>query len=116
MGGPMGSGRQWMSWIALPDLVAVIERALSDAALEGPVNAVAPAPVSNRAFSRALGRVLRRPAIAPLPGFVARILLGEMADALLLSSTRVTPERLRAAGFAFQHPEVEGALRAILQE
>jgi uncharacterized protein (TIGR01777 family) len=115
-GGPIGSGRQWMSWIALPDLVAVIERALADQALAGPVNAVAPGPVSNRDFSRALGRVLHRPAIAPLPGFVARTLFGEMADALLLSSTRVLPERLQAAGFPFQHPEVEGALRAILQK
>jgi uncharacterized protein (TIGR01777 family) len=115
-GGPIGSGRQWMSWIALPDLVAVIERALTDQALAGAVNAVAPGPVSNRDFSRALGRVLHRPAIAPLPGFVARTLFGEMADALLLSSTRVMPERLRAAGFPFQHPEVEGALRAVLRK
>ncbi len=115
-GGPMGSGRQWMSWIALPDLLAVIERALTDAGLEGPVNAVAPGPVSNRDFARALGRVLHRPAFAPLPGFVARVLFGEMADALLLSSTRVMPERLQTASFPFQHPEVEGALRAVLQK
>lgn len=116
VGGPMGSGRQWMSWIALPDLVALIEHSLRDGALQGPVNAVAPNPVTNREFSRALGRVLHRPAIAPLPGFVARIMFGEMADALLLSSTRVMPERLRAAGLPFQHPEVEGALRAVLQK
>lgn len=116
MGGPIGSGRQWMSWISLPDLVAVIEHALGDGALEGPVNAVAPAPVTNRDFSRALGRVLHRPAFAPLPGFAARILFGEMADALLLASTRVVPERLQAAGFRFQHAEVEAALRAVLHK
>lgn len=116
MGGPIGSGRQWMSWISLPDLVAVIERTLGDAALQGPVNAVAPNPVTNRDFSRALGRVLHRPAFAPLPGFMARILFGEMADALLLASTRVVPERLQAAGFQFQHAEVEAALRAVLHK
>ncbi len=116
VGGPIGSGRQWMSWISLPDLVALVEHALTDGSLEGPVNAVAPNPVSNRDFSRALGRVLHRPAFAPLPGFVARMMLGEMADALLLSSARVLPERLQSAGYQFQHSEVEAALRAVLRK
>jgi len=114
VGGPIGSGRQWMSWIALPDLVALIGHTLENRALEGPLNTVSPNPVTNRDFSRALGRVLHRPALAPLPGFVARLLLGEMADALLLASTRVLPERLQAAGYQFQHPQVEAALRAVL--
>ena len=113
-GGPVGSGKQWMSWITLDDTVALIQHALENHALEGPVNAVAPNPVRNRDFGRALGRVLRRPAFAPLPGFVARLMFGEMADALLLSSTRVLPERLQTTGYAFRHPELDGALRAVL--
>jgi uncharacterized protein (TIGR01777 family) len=113
-GGPIGSGRQWMSWIALPDVVALIEHALASSTLEGPVNAVAPNPVTNRDFARALGHVLHRPAIAPLPGFVARLAFGEMAKALLLSSQRVVPARLQSAGYAFRHPDLEPALRTVL--
>jgi uncharacterized protein (TIGR01777 family) len=115
LGGVVGNGRQWMSWIAIDDLVRVYERALDQDALSGPVNAVAPNPVTNAEFTKTLARVLRRPAIAPLPIFAARILLGrEMADELLLASARVEPARLLRAGFAFRHATLEGGLRTLL--
>jgi len=114
LGGPVGRGAQWMSWIALDDLVGAIVHALGADTLAGPVNAVAPHPVTNREFTRTLGRVLRRPAFLPFPAPAARLLLGEMADALLLASARVLPLRLTASGYAFEHPELRGALRAEL--
>ncbi|MBI2491181.1 MAG: TIGR01777 family protein [Candidatus Rokubacteria bacterium] len=114
LGGPIGSGRQWTSWIALDDLIGAILHSLTTESLRGPVNAVAPHPVTNREFSRALGRVLRRPALLPLPAFAARLLLGEMADELLLASARVLPARLVASGYAFEYPELPAALRAAL--
>lgn len=114
LGGVVGSGRQYWSWITLPDLVRVLERALEDASLAGPVNAVAPGPVTNREFTRTLGRVLGRPAVLPLPAAAVRVLLGEMGEALLLGGARVLPRRLERAGFQFQHPGLEGALRAVL--
>lgn len=110
-GGPVGSGAQWVSWIAIDDLVAAILHALVTASLTGPVNAVAPESVTNRELARTLGRVLGRPALLPLPAFAARILLGQMADELLLASARVEPARLRATGFAFRHRTLEDALR-----
>jgi uncharacterized protein (TIGR01777 family) len=114
MGGPIGSGRQWMSWISLPEVVAIIQFALEHRELAGPVNVVAPHPVTNREFARALGKALRRPAFAPLPGFVARLVFGEMADAVLLAGQRVVPQRLQQAGYVFRHPELEMALRGVL--
>jgi uncharacterized protein len=114
VGGRVGSGRQYMSWITLEDLVGVIRRALVDESLRGPVNAVAPRPVTNEEFTKALGRVLGRPTIFPVPAFAARLAFGEMADALLLSGARVEPARLNDAGFEFKHPEIEGALRSVL--
>ena len=114
LGGPIGSGRQWMSWIALDDLIGAILHSLTTESLRGPVNAVAPTPVTNREFGRTLGRVLRRPALLPLPAFAARLLLGEMADELLLASQRIRPMRLEATSFAFRYPTLEGALRAAL--
>jgi uncharacterized protein len=113
-GGRIGSGEQYMSWIALPDLVGVIRNALSSASLEGPVNAVAPHPVTNREFTRTLGRILGRPTVALLPGFAARFLFGEMADELLLSGARVEPGKLLSSGYRFLFPELEGALRGML--
>lgn len=113
-GGKIGSGRQYMSWIALDDLVGVVHHALVTGSLSGPVNAVAPEAVTNGQFTKALGRVLSRPTIAPLPAFAARLAFGEMADALLLASTRVAPERLLASGYRFRYPELEGALRHLL--
>ena len=113
-GGRIGSGRQFMSWIALDDAVGAIRHALITESLAGPVNAVAPSPVTNTEFTRTLARVLRRPAIAPLPAFAARLAFGEMADALLLSSQRVLPTRLQASGYTFRFPDLEGALRHLL--
>ncbi len=100
-----------MSWISLDDLVAVISFALSKRnAYADPVNAVAPNPVTNHEFTKTLGRVLRRPTVFPMPAFAARLAFGEMADGLLLASTRVEPKRLMDAGFRFRFPELEGAL------
>ena len=111
LGGPMGSGRQSVSWIALDDLVDAIHFLLFAEDVAGPVNAVAPRPVTNRELARTLGRVLRRPAVAPFPAVLVRLLFGEMGQALLLEGPRVLPARLAAAGFRFQHPELDGALR-----
>lgn len=116
VGGRVGSGRQWMSWISLDDVVGAIQHALAADALWGAVNAVAPHPVTNAEFTRTLGRVLGRPTIFPMPGFAARLAFGEMADALLLSSQRVQPAKLQSSGFQFRHPELEGALRELLAE
>lgn len=110
-GGPIGRGRQFMSSIALDDLIGAIHFALGTEGLEGPVNAVGPHPVTNREFVRTLGRVLRRPALVPLPAPAVRLLLGEMGDALLLASARVVPRVLERAGFRFRHPRLEDALR-----
>jgi uncharacterized protein (TIGR01777 family) len=113
-GGVIGTGDQYWSWIGLDDVVGAIHHALISDTLEGAVNAVAPQPVTNREFTKILGRVLSRPTLVPLPGFAARLALGEMADALLLASTRVEPVRLLASGYTFRHPELEGALRHCL--
>jgi uncharacterized protein (TIGR01777 family) len=113
-GGVIGDGRQYWSWIELTDLVRVIEVCLALDALAGPVNAVAPAPVTNREFTRVLGRVLGRPTFVPLPALAVRLLLGEMGQALLLDSARVLPRRLERAGFRFRRPDLEDALRAAL--
>ena len=113
-GGPIGDGRQWMSWIALDDLLDVILHAIADESLNGPVNAVAPHPVTNEEWTEMLAKVLRRPAVLPMPGFAARAAFGEMANELLLASTRVLPERLLAARHFFRFPEAEPALRHLL--
>ncbi|HMD32497.1 MAG TPA: TIGR01777 family oxidoreductase, partial [Candidatus Acidoferrales bacterium] len=113
-GGEIGDGRQWVSWVVLDDLLDVILHAIADPALSGPVNAVAPHPVTNEEWTNALGRVLSRPTLLPMPGFAARAAFGEMADELLLSSTRVIPERLLAARHAYRFLEVEPALRYLL--
>jgi len=114
LGGRLGSGRQWMSWISIHDVVGAIQHALGAESLGGPVNAVAPHPVTNAEFTRTLGRVVGRPTIFPMPAFAARLAFGEMADALLLSSQRVQPVKLQSSGFQFRHPELEGALRELL--
>lgn len=114
LGGRLGHGGQYFSWITLPDLVGAIEHSLDRASLRGPVNGVAPSAVTNAEFTATLGRVLRRPTLFPVPRFAARLLLGEMADALLMASARVAPIRLIESGYEFQHPTLEAALRAIL--
>jgi len=113
-GGVVGSGTQWWSWVALDDAVGAIHHALVTPGLSGPVNVAAPNPVTNAEFTRTLGRVLARPTPFPVPRFAARLALGEMADALLLASARLVPERLQQTGYAFRHPELEGALRHVL--
>ncbi len=114
MGGVVGSGKQYISWIALDDVLGVMHHALSTETLGGPVNVVAPQPVTNYEFTKTLGKVLGRPTVMPMPAFAARLAFGEMADALLLASTRVVPVRLQASGYTFQYPELEGALRHLL--
>ncbi len=114
VGGKLGDGSQYMSWIGLEDLTRIIEYAIGQPTMQGAVNAVAPAPVTNAEFTRTLGRVLGRPTIFPVPGFGVRLLFGEMGDALLLGSTRVVPTRLSATDFTFEHPDLESALRAAL--
>ena len=114
VGGRIGSGQQYMSWIALDDVVGAMHHAIVTDALHGPVNVVAPNPVTNAVFTKTLGRVLGRPTVLPLPAFAARVAFGEMADALLLASTRVEPARLTDTNYAFRYPELEGALRHVL--
>jgi NAD dependent epimerase/dehydratase family enzyme len=110
----VGSGRQYTSWIALDDAVAVIRFAIENPALEGPVNAVAPNPVTGAEFARTLGRVLGRPAVLPAPAFALRLAFGrEMADEVLLASQRVVPRRLLDSGFVFRYPALENALRGV---
>lgn len=112
--GVLGDGRQVLSWIALADAVAALRFALGQDTLRGPVNVTAPGPVTNREFTRTLGRVLRRPAVLPAPGFAVRILLGEMGKSLLLEGQRAIPRRLTESGFKFRLPNLEAALRSIL--
>jgi uncharacterized protein (TIGR01777 family) len=114
LGGPLGSGRQFWSWVAIDDVAAAFVHAL-ESGRPGAVNVVAPEPLRQRDFARVLGRVLRRPAFVPAPAPVLRIVLGEAADALLLASARVSPRRLQEERFLFRHPELAGTLRDLLQ-
>ena len=116
VGGRVGSGEQYMSWITLDDAIGAIYHALTRADVHGPVNVVAPNPVTNSEFTKKLGDALSRPTLLPAPAFALRLAFGEMADALLLSSMRVEPLRLKESGFVFQYPELEGALRHILKK
>ncbi|MGH2627837.1 MAG: DUF1731 domain-containing protein, partial [Anaerolineales bacterium] len=113
IGGPLGDGRQWMSWIHIDDLVGLILHAIHTESLEGPLNGTTPSPVTNLEFSRTLGRVLGRPAVLTMPGPVLRLLKGEFAD-ILLTGQRVVPKKAEASGFKFRFPQLEGALREIL--
>lgn len=114
LGGRVGSGQQWWSWIALDDVVGAMRFAIENNALEGPVNTVGPAPVRNAEFVHALGRQLHRPAMIPLPEFVIRNLMGEMGHELLLVSARVLPAKLNAAGYKFRYATLPDALAAAL--
>lgn len=114
IGGRIGSGRQYMSWVAIDDALGVIQKALEDEDLAGPVNATSPNPVTNEEFTRSLSRVLGRPALFSVPASALRLAVGEMADVVLLASQRVVPTRLQAAGFTFRYPDLEGALRHVL--
>jgi len=114
LGGRIGSGRQWWSWIDVRDLVGAIPHAIEAESLRGPVNAVSPSAAINSEFTRALAKILSRPAMFPLPAFAARLVLGQMADELLLASQRVEPARLLASGFQFRYGELATSLRANL--
>lgn len=114
MGGKVGSGDQYWSWVSIDDAAGAIYHALMTPTLTGPVNAVAPNPVTNAEFTKTLGKVLSRPTIVPMPAFAARLALGEMADDLLIGSTRVIPKRLLETDYDFRQPELEGALRHLL--
>ena len=115
VGGKIGSGKQYMSWIAIDDLVQIILFAMTTEALKGPANAAAPNPVTNSEFSKTLGRVLGRPAIFPMPAFAVRLAFGEMGEELLLASARMEPARLLNAGYQFRYPQLEGTLRKLLR-
>jgi uncharacterized protein (TIGR01777 family) len=114
LGGPVGDGRQFMSWVTLDDVTAAFEFALTKDALRGAVNVVAPQPVRNREFVKALGHALHRPAVFPLPAFVVRGLFGEMGGPLLLDSARVQPAKLQAEGYQFLHPDLDVGLKFVL--
>jgi uncharacterized protein (TIGR01777 family) len=114
LGGPIAGGAQWLSWISLPDILRAVEHVISHGSIRGPVNAVSPEPARSRDFARALGRVLGRPAILPVPAPALRLLYGEMARETLLSSQRAVPERLTRSGFEFAYPGLEPALRHAL--
>lgn len=117
VGGPFGSGRQWMSWVSRDDVVGALLHALKTPALSGPVNVVAPEPVTNRDFATTLGRVVHRPAFLPAPAWGLRLALGrEMTDEALLASAHVVPAALLKTGYRFHHPALEGALRAMLEK
>jgi uncharacterized protein (TIGR01777 family) len=115
VGGRLGSGRQWMSWITLQETVRIVEFALNNSGLRGPVNTVSPTPVRNSEFTAVLAKMLHRPALLPAPAFALRLALGEMADALLLVSQRVIPSKLAETGYSFAQPDLGGALAEIFR-
>ena len=115
LGGRVGTGRQYISWIALADAVAAIRRIIDDESLAGPVNVASPNPVTNAEFTAALGRALHRPVLLPTPAFAARLALGQMADELLLASARMVPRKLLDAGFEYRYPDLPEALREALE-
>jgi uncharacterized protein len=116
VGGRVGSGRQYWSWISLEDVVGAIEHCLAHPEISGPVNCVTPTPVTNLEFTKALGRVLSRPTILPMPAFAAKLALGQMAEDLLLTSARVIPERLMESGYTFRQPELVQALQTEIRQ
>lgn len=115
LGGVLGSGKQYISWITLDDLLNAILFAIKTESLEGPINVGTPHPVTNEQFTKTLGEVLNRPTVMSVPDFAAKLAFGEMADEVLLSSVRMLPVRLREAGFTFKHPEIKEALREVLK-
>ena len=116
IGGKLGNGRQWMSWVSEADAVAAVLFSISNTNLSGAVNATSPNPVTNAEFTRQLGDAVHRPAILPAPAFALRLAFGEMADEALLASTRAVPKRLLEAGFVFQHPSLPSAFAAALKQ
>ena len=115
LGGPIGSGRQWFSWIHRDDVVGIMKYAVETGSVSGPVNATAPRPVTNKEFSSALGRALHRPSWLPVPGFMIKLTLGELGE-ILLTGQRVIPEQALKAGYQFKYPDVDEALRTIFSK
>ncbi|MCW2883938.1 MAG: uncharacterized protein QOE54_1397 [Streptosporangiaceae bacterium] len=115
VGGPLGNGRQWMSWISLPDQVAALRLLIDRDDLEGPVNVTAPHPVTNADYTKAVGKAVHRPAVLPVPSVALRLALGQFADEGALVSQRVVPRRLTEAGFTFEYPDVDSALGGVLR-
>lgn len=116
VGGPLGRGSHWMSWVSLDDVIGAILHLIETPSVSGPVNLVAPNPVTNKRFTRTLASVLRRPAVLPMPRFAARLAFGQLADEVLFASQRVLPSVLERSGFRFEHPEIEQAMRAVLKK
>ncbi len=116
LGGKIGSGKQYISWVAIDDAVKAILLALKDSSIRGPLNVVSPNPVTNEQFTKALGEVLSRPTVMAMPAFAARLAFGEMADEMLLVSQRVVPKKLNQLGYEFTFPELESALRSYLRD
>ena len=114
LGGPMGNGKQWMSWIHLDDIVGMIRFAIDNESINGAINGTAPTPVINSTFSKTLGKVLKRPALFPMPAFVVKCLFGEMGEELLLAGQKVIPAKLSAAGYRFKYAQLEQALKNIV--
>jgi len=114
VGGRIGSGQQWMPWVSLEDAAGVVEHAIVNESLRGPVNVVAPNPVRNAEFTSTLGEVLHRPTVFPMPVLAVKLAFGEMGEALLLGSQRVAPKKLEASGYTFKHPGLKAALTELL--
>lgn len=115
LGGPIGSGKQWFSWIHRDDITGIIKYALENELISGPANLTAPEPVTNKEFSSALGRAISRPSWLPVPGFIVKLTLGELGD-IILTGQRVLPEKALKAGYKFKHPDVDEALRTIFSK
>jgi uncharacterized protein (TIGR01777 family) len=115
LGGVIGSGKQYMSWISIDDLIGVVLHVISNDSLSGPVNTVTPEPVTNKEFTKTLGKTLNRPTILPVPAFAVKLIFGEMGDELLLSSTRALPSKLEASDYTFLYPDLASALKHLLE-
>jgi hypothetical protein len=116
LGGPIGQGHQYMSWIHIKDMIGILQFCLSDLGLKGPINATSPNAVTNKEFSRALASVLKRPAVIPLPEIIVKVLFGEMGTELLLQGQRIYPRRILEAGFEYEYSDLRLALLDILKK
>src|SRR5258705_7160200 len=115
VGGKLGSGQQWMSWVTLEDVVGILRLAIENASVRGAINIVSPQPLQNAEFTKVLAKVMHRPALFPAPAFALRLALGEMTDALLLVSQRVKPSELEQSGYRFAQPELPAALAEVFR-
>lgn len=113
LGGPIGDGKQWMSWVHMDDIVGMIRYAIENESLQGPINGTAPEPVTNQVFTKTLAKVLKRPAFFRMPAFIVKLLFGEMGEELLLGGQRVIPDKIMQAGYEFKYPQLENALKEV---